>query len=54
MPGWDELVKPFKEKSDFWNWMWRDSGKPLNCELHNLMKRSRAQYQPTSSAASCS
>ena len=44
VPGWDELVKPFKEKSDFWNWIWRDSGKPLNCELHNLMKRSRAQY----------
>ena len=44
VPGWDEIVKPYKDKSDFWSWLWRDAGKPLNCELHSIMKRARAQY----------
>ena len=24
--------------------MWKESGKPLNCQLHSVMKRTKAQY----------
>ena len=37
-------MKPSEEKAEFWQWMWKDSGKPLNCQLHSVMKRAKAQY----------
>jgi hypothetical protein len=44
VPGWTEEVKPFKEKAYFWNQIWKSCGRPLNCEVHNIMKRSRNIY----------
>ena len=37
-------MEPYKEKAQFWHWMWKDSGMPLNCQLHHVMKQTRAQY----------
>ena len=44
VPGWKEEVKPFKEKAYFWNQIWKSCGRPLNCEVNNIMKRSRNIY----------
>ena len=44
IPGWSYYVKPFKEKAVFWNAVWKSAGKPLNCELHTIMKRTRNEY----------
>ena len=43
-PGWVELVKPYRDKSLFWHQVWISAGKPLNCELHNVMKHAKNQY----------
>ena len=42
--GWNSLVQPFREKALFWHEVWKSAGKPLNCELHTVMKRSRNVY----------
>ncbi len=44
VPGWSELVKPFCDDAKFWNAIWISSGKPINTELHRIMKRSRNVY----------
>ena len=44
VPGWSELVRPFCDQAKFWNAVWISAGKPLNCVLHNIMKRTRNQY----------
>ena len=30
VPGWDNLVRPERDRSLFWHWMWQESGKPQN------------------------
>ena len=44
IPGWSHLVQPFKEKSLFWHNVWLSAGRPLNTELHNVMKHARNLY----------
>ena len=43
-PGWPVLVKPFQDKAKFWHAIWISLGKPLNCEVYNVMKHTRNQY----------
>ena len=40
MPGWNDEVKPFKEKAMFWV----SAGKPINNVLHRIMQRTRKLY----------
>ena len=42
--GWNEYVKPFKDDANFYYAIWLSYGKPLNCPLHQSMKRSRNIY----------
>ena len=28
IPGWEKLVKPDRDRSLFWHWMWQEAGKP--------------------------
>ena len=35
IPGWNDLVKPFKEDAMFWHSIWISAGKPLNNTLHH-------------------
>ena len=42
--GWNQDVKPFKEEADFWHSIWLSAGRPINNELHNLMKKSKNKY----------
>ena len=44
IPGWNEQVRPFRDRAKFWFSVWLSAGKPLNCELHNIMRRTRNIY----------
>lgn len=44
IPGWKEEVKPFKDEAYFWFQLWVSAGKPENCELHQMMKKTRNVY----------
>ena len=44
VPGWNDEVKPFKEKAMFWNAIWVSAGKLINNVLHRIMKRTRNLY----------
>ena len=44
MPGWNEEVKQFRDEAFFWSQLWKSAGRPLNNELHNVMKRTRNIY----------
>ena len=43
-PGFNERVRPFKETAYFWHSVWKSAGKPLNTQLHLIMKRTRNKY----------
>ena len=44
VPGWSIYVKPYKDDASFWYNVWLSAGKPENCVLHNVMKRTRNKY----------
>ena len=44
IPNWKADIKPFKDNAYFWNSVWISAGKPINCQLHTIMKRTRNQY----------
>ena len=41
MPGWNESVKPLRETAYFWHQIWQSAGRPINTELHQIMKKTR-------------
>ena len=41
VPGWNVQVKPFRDNARFWHAVWVSADKPLNCELHNIMRRTK-------------
>ena len=43
-PGFNENVKPHKESAYFWHSVWKSAGRPLNTELHKIMKKTRNVY----------
>ena len=44
IPGWEKLVKPDRDRSLFWHWMWQEAGKPQHGLVYSIMKRTRHQY----------
>ena len=44
VPGWSAEVKPFRDTAYFWSQIWKSAGRPLNNELHRIMKRTRNIY----------
>ena len=44
IPGWSENVQQSKDIAFFWYQVWHSAGRPINNELHNIMKRSRNIY----------
>ena len=44
LPGWNDSVKPFKDTAYFWHQIWISCGKPVNTEVHRIMKRARNVY----------
>ena len=43
-PGWSEYVAPFRDKAYFWHSVWKSAGRPINCQLHSIMKKTRNVY----------
>ena len=43
-PGWLDQVKPHRDKAYFWHQMWKSAGRPINTQLHNIMKKTRNTY----------
>lgn len=43
-PGWSVLVKPYQDDAKFWHAVWISLGKPINCEVYNVMKHTRNVY----------
>ena len=44
IPGWKTEVKPYRDNAGFWFSVWKSAGRPLNTELHKIMKRTRNLY----------
>ena len=44
IPGWNEFVKPYKDKSIFWNDVWKNAGSPDSGQLGDLRRFSRSKY----------
>ena len=42
--GWNQFVKPLQDQANFWHAIWISAGKPLNTELHKIMKNTRNKY----------
>ena len=42
--GWKVYVEPFQENARFWHAVWNSAGRPINSELHRIMKRTRNKY----------
>ena len=44
IPKWKKDIQPYKDTAVFWNAVCQSAGKPLNNELHRIMKRTRNVY----------
>lgn len=42
--NWNNEIQPYKDKAQFWHAIWISAGKPLNSELHKIMKKTRNIY----------
>ena len=45
--GWNDEIKPYKEKANFWYQVWISAGRPMNNELHKVMRHTRNIYHYT-------
>ena len=41
---WNAAIQPFKDKAMFWHAIWVSAGRPMNTQLHHLMKKTRNVY----------
>ena len=44
IPNWNEDIEPFRENAHFWHSVWSSAGRPINCHLHEIMKRTRNRF----------
>ena len=44
VPGWVSEVKPFRDNAFFWHQIWQSCGRPINTEVHRIMKKTRNIY----------
>ena len=44
IPDWKEKVKPEREHSMFWHWIWLECGRPNTGYVYEIMKQSRHKY----------
>jgi hypothetical protein len=42
--GWKDFVEPYQDNAQFWHSIWTSAGRPLNTELHTIMKRTRNKF----------
>ena len=41
VPGWNNEVKAYQDSAQFWFSIWCSAGRPINTQLHNIMKKTR-------------
>ena len=39
IPDWKDDIEPFRENAHFWHAIWISAGRPINCQLHEIMKK---------------
>ena len=44
LTGWNEIVRPYRDDSLFWNSVWRQCGSPRDAVVADVMRRARSQY----------
>ena len=44
IPGWSELVAPYRSKSLFSHNLWVECGKPRTGVVYDIMRQTRARY----------
>ena len=44
IPGWKDVVAPYKEDAKFWHGVWQSADRPSHGVLKNIMIRTRNQY----------
>ena len=44
VPLWNERIKPLKDDSLFWHWLWKEAGRPPAGALAAVMRYTRASY----------
>ena len=44
IPGWKEVVEPYKEDAIFWHGVWQSAGRPSRGVLKEIMTRTRNQF----------
>ena len=44
IPGWVSEVKPYRDNAFFWHQIWKSCGRPINTEIHRIMKNTRNVY----------
>ena len=44
IPGWNDYVKPYLDKSLFWHEIWLQCGKPRQGEVARIMRMTRSRY----------
>ena len=44
IPGWNDHVKPFREKSIFWHNTWKNAGRPRNGPIADARRFARTKY----------
>ena len=44
IPGWKDIIKPYKDQARFWYSIWESAGRPQNTNLHIIMKNTRNKF----------
>ena len=44
IPGWNYYIKHFKCIASFWKELWRGNYSPVSRYVHEIMRKSRAEY----------
>ena len=47
VPMWNERIKPLRDDSLFWHWLWKEAGRPPTGVLASVMRNTRAKYHRT-------
>ena len=47
VPMWNERIKPLRDDSLFWHWLWKEDGRPPTGVLASVMRNTRAKYHRT-------
>ena len=45
IPGWKDIVQPYRDDAKFWSSVWQSAGRPSHGVLKDLMSRTRNQFQ---------